>query len=39
MDQFNRCTFDPITTEVLRLEVQLQPNWSGGILEWKLIDG
>jgi len=39
MDQFNRCTFDPITTEVLRLEVELQPAWSGGILEWKLIDG
>ena len=26
----------PVTTTALRLEVQLQPNISSGILEWKL---
>ena len=35
-DQFNRTTFDPITTTGLRMEVQLQPGFSGGILEWKV---
>lgn len=36
MDQFNRVTFSPVTTTALRLEVQLQPEWSGGILEWRV---
>jgi DUF1680 family protein len=36
MDHFNRVTFDPVETKALRLEVQLQPEWSGGILEWKV---
>ncbi len=36
MDRFNRVTFAPVKTTALRLEVQLQPNWSGGILEWKV---
>lgn len=31
---FNSVTFDPVTTSALRLEVQLQPEYSGGILEW-----
>jgi uncharacterized protein len=35
-DQFNRVTFDPVTTTALRLEVQLQPKFSGGILEWRM---
>jgi hypothetical protein len=35
-DQFNRTTFDPVTTNGLRLEVQLKPGFSGGILEWKI---
>jgi uncharacterized protein len=35
-DRFNRVTFAPVTTTALRLEVQLQPNFSGGILEWQL---
>lgn len=35
-DQFNKVTFAPVTTRALRLEVQLQPNFSGGILEWKI---
>ena len=36
IDQFNRITFTPVTTTALRIEVQLQPNWCGGILEWKV---
>ena len=36
MDQFNRVTFDAVRTKALRLEVQLQPDWSGGILEWRV---
>ena len=35
MDRFNRVTFKPVETKALRLEVQLQPGWSGGILEWR----
>jgi len=30
--------FDAVQTTGLRLEVQLQPNWSGGILEWQVIE-
>jgi hypothetical protein len=36
MDQFNRVTFTPVTAKALRMEVQLQPEWSGGILEWQV---
>ncbi|MCX8156022.1 MAG: glycoside hydrolase family 127 protein [Verrucomicrobiae bacterium] len=36
MDRFNRVTFAPVETRALRLEVQLQPGWSGGILEWRV---
>ncbi len=35
-DTFNTVTFEPVTTPAIRLEVQLQPNFSGGILEWRL---
>ena len=28
-------TFTPVTTTALRLEVSLQPGFSGGVLEWK----
>jgi hypothetical protein len=35
-DRFNRVSFDGVETEALRLEVQLQPTWSGGILEWRV---
>ncbi len=34
-DAFNTVSFAPVTTSALRLEVQLQPEMSGGILEWK----
>ncbi|MBI5383534.1 MAG: glycoside hydrolase family 127 protein [Verrucomicrobia bacterium] len=36
MDQYNRVTFPALSTPALRMEVQLQPEWSGGILEWRL---
>ena len=35
-DQFNSVDFEPVTTTGLRVEVQLQPNFSGGVLEWRL---
>ncbi len=38
-DQFNRVTFDPITTTRLRLNVQLRPTMSGGILEMRVSPG
>lgn len=36
LDQYNRVTFDPVTTNGLRIEVQLQDKFSSGILEWKV---
>jgi len=36
IDKFNRVTFDAVETKALRIEVQLQPTWSGGILEWRV---
>jgi DUF1680 family protein len=36
MDRFNRTTFAPVTTTALRIEAQLQPGYSGGIVEWKV---
>jgi hypothetical protein len=35
-DAYNRVEFKPAVTTTLRLEVQLQPDYSGGILEWKV---
>lgn len=35
-DKFNRVTFEPVETTGLRLEVELDAPWSGGILEWKV---
>jgi uncharacterized protein len=35
-DKFNRTTFPPITTDGLRLDIQLQTNWSAGIYEWRV---
>ncbi|MHB8865058.1 MAG: glycoside hydrolase family 127 protein [Pirellulaceae bacterium] len=34
-DQYNRTTFDEVTTTGLRIVVVLQPDVSGGILEWE----
>ena len=36
LDQFNRVTFKPVETTGLRLQVQLKPKLSSGILEWKI---
>lgn len=35
-DRYNAVTFDPITAREIRIHVQLQPGFSGGILEWKV---
>jgi hypothetical protein len=35
-DQFNTVRFQPVKTNALRLEVQLQPNASAGVLEWRV---
>jgi hypothetical protein len=35
-DKYNKLTFKPVTTNGLRLEVTMQPNWSAGIEEWKV---
>jgi uncharacterized protein len=34
-DRYNKLTFKPVMTDALRLEVDLQPEWSAGIQEWK----
>ncbi|NIP24802.1 MAG: transcriptional initiation protein Tat [Phycisphaerae bacterium] len=34
-DKFNKVSFDQINTQSLRIEVQLQPDFSAGILEWR----
>ncbi|MBN2475430.1 MAG: glycoside hydrolase family 127 protein [Pirellulales bacterium] len=36
IDCYNRTTFDPVTTDGLRIEVQSQQRWAGGIHEWKV---
>jgi len=35
-DKFNSVAFKPVTTTAIRLEVELQKDVSGGILEWRL---
>ena len=37
-DKFNRAGFEPVTTNSIRIEVKLQPEFSGGILEWRIIE-
>jgi hypothetical protein len=34
-NRYNQLNFDPVQASGLRLEVQLQPGFSGGILEWR----
>ncbi|UCH35389.1 MAG: glycoside hydrolase family 127 protein [Armatimonadota bacterium] len=36
LDEFNRVTFEPVVTTDVKLEVELQPGFSGGIQEWRL---
>jgi hypothetical protein len=33
-DRYNSLFFEPVETTALKLEVKLQPSYSGGILEW-----
>jgi uncharacterized protein len=35
-DRYNAVRFAPVTTAGLRIELQLQPKFSGGVLEWKV---
>lgn len=35
-DAWVKTTFQPIATDALRIVVQLQPDFSGGILEWRV---
>jgi hypothetical protein len=37
-DMYNALAFKPVKTTALRLQVQLQPNFSGGVLEWRVRD-
>jgi hypothetical protein len=36
IDKFNHADLEPLTTDALRIEVQLQPGYSGGVLEWRV---
>ncbi len=36
LDRFNRVTFDAVEATELKLEVHLQPDYSGGIFEWRV---
>lgn len=36
INKYNRVTFKPVETTALRIEVQLKPKLSSGILEWKV---
>ena len=35
-DRFNRVSFEPVKTEQLRLAAELRPEFSAGILEWRV---
>jgi hypothetical protein len=35
-DKFNKVSFDAVETKSVRIEVELQPGVSGGILEWRV---
>ena len=37
-DHYNSISFKPVSTTGLRLEVTLQPEWSAGIQEWKVVE-
>ncbi len=37
-DAFNRVGFQPVEASGLRIETQLQPDFSAGILEWKVLE-
>ncbi len=37
-DKYNRVEFTPAETTALRIEIELQPEVSGGILRWKVVE-
>ena len=36
-DKFNKVTFEAVKTDALRLEIQFEEGFSGGVLEWKVL--
>ena len=38
LNQYNVVSFEPVSTTAIRLVVQLQQEYSGGILEWKITE-
>jgi DUF1680 family protein len=38
LDCYNRVTFDPVVTAGLKIVVQLQEGYSGGVIEWKVFN-
>jgi hypothetical protein len=38
MDKYNRVLFDAVKTKALRIAVQLQAGWSGGIMQWRVLE-
>jgi DUF1680 family protein len=36
LDRFNKVSFEPVRTRELRLEVKLKPEFSGGVLKWRV---
>jgi hypothetical protein len=38
LDRFNAVRFNPVMTRAVRLKVKLQPDFSGGILEWRVTE-
>lgn len=36
LNKYNRVTFTPVECNGIRIEAQLQPNFSAGILEWRI---
>jgi hypothetical protein len=35
-DKYNRVPFEPVVTTALRMKIKLQPNFSAGVLEWRV---
>ena len=35
-DRYNAVAFEPVSTTALRIEAVLKPEFSGGVLEWKV---
>ncbi len=37
LNQYNRVSFEPLEADGLRIEMELQPEWCAGVLEWKVL--